>query len=90
MFHIVEEGHGMVNGTEQDDLAIKHQESFERRIRAESIVPRLAGDKVRSLLAPEHETRNVAIHLGIRICSQEFDQYPVVARRSCRERDEPR
>jgi hypothetical protein len=48
----------------------------------------LTGHEVLRLLAPEHETGNVPIHSRVWIRSQEFDDYPIVTSRSCRERIE--
>src|ERR1700733_4688431 len=74
MFNVVEEGYSIVIGAQQYDLAVEHQKSFQRGIRTESIIPRLAGHEVFRLLTPEDEAGDMRIYARVGIRPEKFNE----------------
>jgi hypothetical protein len=76
---IVQEGNGVVVRSQEEDLAVKLDETLERRAPAESIVPGLGRDEIVRLPSPDHEASDVRVDARSRVGAEELDEGTVAA-----------
>src|SRR5439155_23875675 len=66
---------------QQQDLAVERDESIERRLPPERVIPWLIREQVLRVTSPRDEAGDVPVHTRPRIGAQELDQHAVLAAR---------